>query len=206
MTLSRRTVLGAGLSTGLTPLIPGQAMAGLFSRRSTRLYSDPNEEHTIDTRGLAMIPQEFRKRDVRHDTGYPVGTIVIDTANRFLYYQQEDGRSLRYGVGIGRAGFSWNGEATIRRKARWPDWYPPAAMRQRQPYLPRHVVGGLQNPLGARALYLYQGGRDTLYRIHGTLEPESIGRAMSSGCVRMINEEVVDLYEMVPIGTKVVVI
>ena len=206
MTISRRTIVGAGLGAGLGALVPGQAMAGLFSRRSTRLYSDPNEEHTVNTRGLALIPPEFRKRDIRHDTGYPPGTIVIDTANRFLYYQQEDGRSLRYGVGIGRQGFSWSGEATIRRKARWPDWYPPEAMRQRQPYLPRHVAGGLENPLGARALYLYQGGRDTLYRIHGTLEPESIGKAMSSGCVRMINEAVVDLYEMVPIGTKVVVI
>ncbi len=205
MTISRRMILGGGMAVAAVALLPGQASAGFFSR-TTRLYADPNEEYQIRTRGLAMIPREFRKRDVRHDTGYAPGTIVIDTANRFLYFQQEDGRALRYGVGIGRQGFSWNGTATIRRKARWPDWHPPAAMRRRQPYLPRHVAGGLENPLGARALYLYQGGRDTLYRIHGTIEPESIGRAMSSGCVRMVNEEVVDLYEQVPIGTKVVVI
>ncbi len=202
MTLSRRTILGAGLGLGLGGLLqPTDAFA--FRHR---LYRDPDEEFEIATRNLAMIPPNFRKRRIRHDTGYPVGTIVIDTAERYLYFQLEDGRAFRYGVGIGRAGFSWTGEATIQRKAKWPDWWPPAAMRRREPHLPRQMAGGIDNPLGARALYLYQNGRDTLYRIHGTAESYSIGQAVSSGCVRVINEEVVDLYEIVPIGTRVIVI
>jgi lipoprotein-anchoring transpeptidase ErfK/SrfK len=202
MTLSRRIILGAGLGLGLGGLVkPKEALA-----RVHRLFSDPDEQFDIATRNLALIPNNFRKRRVRYDTGYPVGTIVIDTAERYLYLQQENGRSLRYGVGIGRAGFSWSGEAVIQRKAKWPDWYPPAAMRRREPHLPAHMAGGIRNPLGARALYLYQNGRDTLYRIHGTAESYSIGQAVSSGCVRVINEEIVDLYEIVPIGTRVIVI
>ncbi len=202
MKLSRRTILGAGLGLGLGGLLPPKEALAFRHR----LFRDPEEEFDIATRNLAMIPPDFRKRRVRYDTGYPVGTIVIDTTEFYLYLQQENGRSLRYGVGLGRQGFAWSGEATIQRKAKWPDWYPPAAMRRREPHLPAHMVGGINNPLGARALYLFQNGRDTLYRIHGTAESYSIGQAVSSGCVRVVNEEIVDLYEIVPVGTRVIVI
>lgn len=199
MTVSRRTVLAFGLAA-FAPW--DQALAE--SRR--RYRGDPDEPYPIRTRGRGMVPSKFQRRWVRHDTGHPPGTILIDTGNKYLYLQRDRGRAWRYGIGVGRQGFSWKGAATIRRKAKWPDWWPPEAMRRRQPYLPRHVKGGLDNPLGARALYLFQGGRDTLYRIHGTTEPQSIGQAMSSGCVRMLNEDVVDLFERVPLGTRVIVI
>lgn len=200
MTVSRRLFVGAGLVM-LTPL---NAVAG--TRRRTSRNANEDEKFAIDTPELWRVPSKYRKRLVRHDTGYAPGTLVVDTENKFLYLQMERRRSLRYGIGVGRAGFSWNGSATIARKAKWPGWTPPAAMRRRQPYLPRHMPGGPNNPLGARALYLYQNGRDTLYRIHGTNEPESIGKAMSSGCIRMVNEDAADLYLRVPVGAKVVVI
>lgn len=138
---------------------------------------------------------------------YEPGTVVIDTNDRFLYLMMENGQALRYGVGVGRQGFEWSGEASIGRKAEWPDWVPPAEMREREPWLPERMQGGdPENPLGARALYLFEGNKDTLYRIHGTNQPETIGQAVSSGCIRLQNEDVVDLYQRVPVGAKVVVL
>jgi lipoprotein-anchoring transpeptidase ErfK/SrfK len=134
------------------------------------------------------------------------GTIVIDTRSRYLYLVLESGKAQRYGVGVGREGFGWSGTTKIGRKAEWPTWTPPPEMRKRQPYLPVSMPGGPDNPLGARALYLHQGGRDTLFRIHGSNEPWTIGQAVSSGCFRMRNEDVVELYGRVGIGTKVVVL
>jgi lipoprotein-anchoring transpeptidase ErfK/SrfK len=133
------------------------------------------------------------------------GSIVVSTQERRLYFVMGDGKAMRYGVGVGRPGFEWAGAKTITNKREWPDWTPPPEMLRRRPDLPRHMVGGPDNPLGARALYLYQGGRDTLYRIHGTNEPETIGRAASSGCIRMRNVDVIDLYNRVGVGTKVIV-
>ena len=130
------------------------------------------------------------------------GTIIIDTTARFLYLILEGERAIRYGVGVGRPGFEWSGIHTVTRKAEWPDWYPPEEMRQRVPGLPDHMPGGLANPLGARALYL----SSTLYRIHGSNEPWTIGQAVSSGCIRMRNQDVIDLYDRVPVGTRVIVI
>jgi lipoprotein-anchoring transpeptidase ErfK/SrfK len=141
--------------------------------------------------------------------GYPPGTIVIDTASKYLYLVLNGGKAMRYGIGVGRQGFSWAGTATIRRKAKWPTWTPPAAMVARDEFAAKWaggMPGGPANPLGARALYLYKGNRDTLYRIHGTIVPSSIGKAVSSGCIRMLNADVADLYERVPVGTKVVVL
>jgi lipoprotein-anchoring transpeptidase ErfK/SrfK len=129
------------------------------------------------------------------------GTIIIKTAERRLYYVLNDGRAMRYGIGVGRVGFTWKGVKTVTQKKEWPSWTPPAQMLRRRPDLPRHMVGGVDNPLGARAMYL----GSTLYRIHGSNEPETIGQAVSSGCFRMTNDDVVDLYNRVRVGTKVIV-
>ena len=142
--------------------------------------------------------------------GYAVGTIVVDPRNYFLYYVEEEGRARRYGIGVGRAGLTFRGTARVGRKAKWPSWRPTANMIRRDPRryarFARGVPGGPGNPLGARALYLYRDGRDTMYRIHGTNRPSSIGRSVSAGCIRMLNAHVKDLYERVPVGARVVVI
>jgi lipoprotein-anchoring transpeptidase ErfK/SrfK len=148
----------------------------------------------------AMDPR-FRRQDVAYDGPHRPGTIVIDTPNKFLYLVQPGGRALRYGIGVGRPGFEWAGAKTVTRKAQWPDWRPPAQMLKRRPDLPRFMEGGPDNPLGARALYL----GSSLYRIHGTNEPHTIGQAVSSGCIRMTNDDVTDLYGRVGVGTRVIV-
>jgi lipoprotein-anchoring transpeptidase ErfK/SrfK len=145
----------------------------------------------------------------RYLASYSPGTIVVDTRRRYLFLLMDDGTSRRYGIGIGRAGFGWAGEATIKAKRRWPKWHPPKEMQERDPLAAEWkngMPGGLANPLGARALYLFEGNRDTLYRLHGTNNPESIGKAVSSGCVRLMNQDIIDLYKHVPVGTKVVVL
>lgn len=157
-----------------------------------------NEPQTRDARPLAAaIPRET----VNYGGPEKPGTIIISTEERRLYYVLDGGQALRYGVGVGRPGFEWSGVRRISSKREWPDWTPPSQMIARRPDLPRHMEGGIANPLGARALYI--GG--TLYRIHGSNEPETIGQAVSSGCIRMTNNDVVDLYDRVKVGTKVVV-
>ncbi len=153
----------------------------------------------------SALPVQYRKTEVVDPTGEAPGTIVIDTAEKYLYLVEPDGRAIRYGVGVGKEGFGWSGEAKVGNKQEWPDWVPPPEMLERRPDLPLRMSGGPENPLGARAMYLYRDGKDTLFRIHGTNEPLTIGKAMSSGCIRMINFDVVDLYERVPMGAKVVV-
>jgi lipoprotein-anchoring transpeptidase ErfK/SrfK len=147
-------------------------------------------------------PARFRRTVVEYRTNEAPGTIIIDTPNTYLYLVLGNGRAVRYGIGVGREGFTWSGTQTISRKAEWPDWTPPAEMIARQPYLPRHMAGGPGNPLGARAMYL----GNTIYRIHGTNDPSTIGGRVSSGCIRLTNEDVTDLYSRVNIGTKVVVL
>jgi lipoprotein-anchoring transpeptidase ErfK/SrfK len=142
---------------------------------------------------------------VADPTGMPAGTITVDTKTRHLYLSLGDGKAMQYGVGVGRKGFEWSGSAHIGRMAQWPDWTPPPAMLKRRPDLPKHMVGGINNPLGARAMYLFDGGRDMMFRIHGTNEPQSIGHAVSSGCIRMMNADVEDLYSRVKVGTRVIV-
>jgi lipoprotein-anchoring transpeptidase ErfK/SrfK len=173
------------------------------------------EPFPVPAVNLAQIDPQFLRRTVSYPTGEPPGTIVIDPQNHFLYLVQGGGQAIRYGVGVGRQGFGWSGIANIREKREWPDWYPPKEMVARQPELRRQLTelqsgigmaGGLRNPLGSRALYLWQGNKDTLFRIHGTVEPWTIGRSVSSGCIRMINQDVIDLYQRAPIGTKVVVL
>ena len=145
-------------------------------------------------------------RIMPNPTGQPPGTIVVDTKTRHLYYVQKDGLAIRYGIGVGRQGFAWKGTAYVGRKAEWPRWIPPKDMLKRRPDLPTQMAGGLGNPLGARALYLFKNHKDTLFRIHGTNEPDTIGKAVSSGCIRMMNGDVIDLYRRVGIGTQVVVL
>jgi len=152
--------------------------------------------------GGSMLPERLRRATVAFDTREAPGTIIIDTGNTALYYVLGQGRAIRYGVGVGRDGFTWSGVQTVSRKAEWPDWYPPAEMVARQPYLPRFVAGGPGNPLGARAMYL----GSSQYRIHGTNDPSTIGKFVSSGCIRMTNEDVTDLFSRVNVGTKVVVL
>jgi lipoprotein-anchoring transpeptidase ErfK/SrfK len=165
-------------------------------------YADPlsqGSEATEDLRPQAApVPRELVPFDPRHAPG----TIVISTEERRLYYVTQRGEAIQYAVGVGRPGFEWSGTRTVTMKREWPDWRPPAQMLKRRPDLPRHIAGGVDNPLGARALYL--GG--SLYRIHGSNEPETIGQAVSSGCIRMTNEDVIDLYSRVRLGTKVVVL
>jgi lipoprotein-anchoring transpeptidase ErfK/SrfK len=150
----------------------------------------------------SVLPERLRRTEVALDTREAPGTVIIDTGNTALYYVLGQGRAIRYGVGVGREGFTWSGVQTISHKAEWPDWHPPAAMIARQPYLPRFMAGGPGNPLGARAMYL--GSSD--YRIHGTNDPTTIGKFVSSGCIRLTNEDVADLFNRVDVGTRVVVL
>jgi len=147
-------------------------------------------------------PARFRRQTVSYATREAAGTIIIDTPNTYLYYVLGNGQAIRYGIGVGRDGFTWSGTQSVTKKAEWPDWTPPPEMIQRQPYLPRHMAGGPGNPLGARAMYL--GG--TVYRIHGTNAPDTIGKHVSSGCIRLTNDDVSDLYSRVNVGTKVIVL
>jgi lipoprotein-anchoring transpeptidase ErfK/SrfK len=159
---------------------------------------DPGVDHTARD---ADLPPELRRTSVFYRSDYPPGTIIVNTADRFLYLIVNNQLALRYGIGVGRDGFQWGGVHTITRKSEWPDWTPPPEMIVRQPYLPRFMAGGPGNPLGARALYI----GTTVYRIHGTNAPETIGQAVSSGCFRLVNDDIIDLYSRVPVGTKVVV-
>jgi lipoprotein-anchoring transpeptidase ErfK/SrfK len=146
------------------------------------------------------------RREVADPTGEPAGTLTINTRLRKLFLSLGDGHAIQYGIGVGRQGFAWKGTAEIGRKAFWPGWTPPPEMLERSPDLPAHMDGSMANPLGARALYLFQDNKDTLFRIHGTNEPKSIGKAVSSGCIRMLNSDVMDLYQRVAKGTRVVVL
>lgn len=185
----------------------GVLVAGCF-----RGVPDPSFS-VRDAQYMALVPMvqldpQFERYEVDYQTTEKPGTIVVYTADRLLYFVKPGGKAIRYGVGVGDETFGWKGTADIARKAEWPSWTPPAEMLLRWPHL-RHRAGGMaggpENPLGARALYLYQDGRDTLYRIHGTNEPESIGRASSSGCIRMRNIDAIDLFNRVTLGAKVVV-
>jgi lipoprotein-anchoring transpeptidase ErfK/SrfK len=150
----------------------------------------------------AQLPPQFRRQVVAYQTNEPAGTIIIDTPNTYLYFVLGHGQAMRYGVGVGRDGFTWTGTEKISKMTQWPDWFPPKEMIERQPYLPRFMAGGPSNPLGARALYLGK----TLYRIHGTNQPSTIGSFVSSGCIRLVNEDIEDLFTRVQVGTRVVVL
>jgi len=190
MIRSTRLALLAGL--GLLALgSAARAEIDPLTRQPLVQYVDPAKAQAT------AIPREI----VSYSTKHSPGTIVIDSAERRLYYVMPDGKAMRYGVGVGRPGFDWAGTQTVSRKQEWPTWTPPSQMLKRRPDLPRFMPGGPDNPMGARALYL----GSTLYRIHGSNEPETIGQAVSSGCIRMLNEDVIDLYDRAKVGTRVVV-
>jgi lipoprotein-anchoring transpeptidase ErfK/SrfK len=197
------TIVGVILAVNL-----GLSLGAAFAQQNNFAYSRDDDqaigrlsEEATDN-SAELISPELRRHVVRYEGREAPGTIVIDTPNTYLYYVLGNGQAIRYGIGVGREGFTWSGVRAIDRKTEWPDWIPPAEMIDRQPDLPRWMAGGPGNPLGARAMYL--GG--TLYRIHGTSEPATIGQRVSSGCIRMLNEDVIDLFGRVPIGTKVVVL
>jgi len=189
---------GAALADPLALAEPTPRQGLTFNEVLRDRGASPNK----DTRGFANIAVDQHRALVSYSTGEAPGTIIIDTPHTYLYYIVGGGKALRYGIGVGREGFTWSGVQAITRKAEWPDWSPPAEMLNRQPYLPRVMAGGPGNPLGARALYL----GETAYRIHGTNQPNTIGRHVSSGCIRMLNEDVIDLYARVDVGTKVIVL
>jgi lipoprotein-anchoring transpeptidase ErfK/SrfK len=182
----------------------GYAPALQSSFPSDNMMTAPAGSALSDERGGStyVLAERLRRAVVPLATNEPAGTVIIDTGNTALYYVLGQGRAMRYGVGVGREGFTWSGVQTISRKAEWPDWHPPAQMIARQPYLPRFMAGGPGNPLGARAMYL--GSSE--YRIHGTNDPSTIGRFVSSGCIRLTNEDVADLFSRVDVGTRVVVL
>jgi lipoprotein-anchoring transpeptidase ErfK/SrfK len=190
-------------STRFAPIWPVLAcVAFLFSGVSAHAQSnDPGDQPGVEADESYELEPQFQKQMVYYRTSEAPGTIIVQTNERYLYVVQPGGRALRYGIGVGRDGFQWQGLLSITKKAEWPDWTPPPEMITRQPYLPRFMAGGPGNPLGARAMYL--GG--TVYRIHGTNQPQTIGTAISSGCFRLVNADVIDLYDRVPVGTKVVV-
>jgi lipoprotein-anchoring transpeptidase ErfK/SrfK len=178
------------------------AIGLLFSASQGYAQSqDPGDQPGLVADDSYQLDPEWQKQMVLYRTTEPPGTIIVSTSERHLYLIQPGGRALRYGIGVGRDGFQWQGLVTITNKKEWPDWTPPPEMIARQPYLPRFMAGGPGNPLGARAMYL----GTTVYRIHGTNRPDTIGTKVSSGCFRLVNRDVADLYERVPIGTKVVI-
>lgn len=215
-TFSRRRFLAGAASLSTLALAgcmstrePEAPPAPQFDPFYVNMYGPmPYEEFPIPAVDLRYIEPAYYRRVVPDPTGERPGTIYVDTASHYLYLVREDGQAIRYGVGLGREGFGWSGRGVINHKRKWPTWTPPAAMIEREPHLEEFRHGqppGLDNPLGARALYIFQNGRDTLYRIHGTPEPWTIGRNVSSGCVRLVNQDIIDLYDRVSSGAPVVV-
>ncbi len=207
----RRFIVGALACAGA-----GSAVAAPLPEDVRAMYGAVRgEPFPVPAVNLSRIGPSFLRAQVPYPTREPAGTLIIDPKRHYLYFVMGDGTAMRYGVGVGRQGFAWNGVATINSKQAWPDWYPPKEMLERQPELMARMqelrsgigmAGGPRNPLGARAMYLWQNNKDTLFRIHGTTEPWTIGTNASSGCIRMINQDAIDLYNRVPVGAKVVVL
>ena len=193
----KRGLMNVAVTLGL---VLAASIGAPESAEAVRFF-DSNSKKWVayNTRRSAKSP--VKRKTVKYDGPYKPNTIIVNTSERRLYHVLENGKALKYGIGVGREGFQWAGNHRISRKAEWPGWTPPPAMRKRQPDLPQHVEGGLNNPLGARALYIGA----TIYRIHGSNEPWTIGQAVSSGCIRMTNDDVTHLYEQVKVGTRVVV-
>lgn len=203
-------VVVAALSACASIDNPPQPPAPKPVLEDARYAAVTDEPFAVPAVNLRQFDPEFRRQVVDDPTGEQPGTVVVDPENRFLYLVMADGKAMRYGVGVGRAGMAWSGTANVAYKREWPTWTPTQNMIKRDPDTYQKWAGGMDggptNPLGARALYLFEDGKDTLYRIHGTNEPWSIGQAMSSGCIRMMNQDVMDLYRRVPDGAKVIVL
>lgn len=234
-TVSRRTLLSAAATTAATAALAGCNTSSPATPPIAKPVIPPPPEtlgsamtmyaavedggHKVPGVPVEKIDKRFLRQIVADPTGEAPGTVVIDTGSHFLYVVQRFGRAMRYGVGLGRAGFEWSGTGVIEWKQHWPRWHPPAEMIQRQPNLEKYrtdydpktkewkggMAPGISNPLGARALYIYQNGKDTLYRVHGSPEWWTIGKSVSSGCVRMINQDVMDLYDRVPEKSPIIV-
>jgi lipoprotein-anchoring transpeptidase ErfK/SrfK len=219
--LNAALLLGACSSTGgeggapalaLAAQIPAVVPEGVDPEYARIYGSVEGEKFPVPAVDLAKVNAAFLRKEVPYSTSEPPGTIVVEPAAHYLYFVETGGMATRYGVGVGKQGFEWNGDAEIHSKQEWPDWYPPPEMIARRPDIKEQltdlqsgqgVPGGPRNPIGARGMYLWQGNKDTLFRIHGTVEPNTIGQSVSSGCIRMINQDVIHLYARVPVGTKV---
>jgi len=194
------------LATGLCALLAGCTTSSLTGKATYPAIRDG--AYTIPAIPQHKIPDKYRRQMVSYPSSQEAGTIIVDTKAKYLYSILGQGKAVRYGIGVGRDGFRWSGTAQIGQKREWPVWTPPPAMIRRQPHLVKYAggqLGGLSNPLGARALYLYKGGRDTIYRLHGTPEWWTIGTNVSSGCIRLMNHDIVDLYDRTKVGAKVIV-
>jgi len=195
------------LVVGLTPLLLGGCMQATLAPSSNASFTPRDRQLLAHTPyAQASVPENFRRHIVDYSRKEMPGTILVDTEERYLYYVLPEGKAIRYGVAVGEEAMAFSGVARVGRVAEWPDWIPSAEIQARLGPYPARVTGGPANPLGARAIYLYQGNKDTLYRIHGTNQPEYIGQAISSGCIRMTNEDVIDLYDRVKPGAIVVVL
>ena len=207
--LGATSLAGLGLAGCATLPDPSAAEPPIGAEALSMYAAMPNEVFPIPAARIDLLDPKYYRQMVPYTTSEQPGTIVVDTPNRFLYLVGAGGQAMRYGVGIGREGFAWQGRAVIAYKKQWPTWTPPSEMIDRQPELEQYRHGmapGLDNPLGPRALYIFQDGKDTLYRLHGNMDARSIGKAVSSGCVRLLFQDVIDLYQRVPDGTPIVVI
>jgi lipoprotein-anchoring transpeptidase ErfK/SrfK len=199
-------VLAAGLA--LATAVSGCSTFGSYKVFSSDYGSRTDAGYRLPSIPIYKVPKKYHRQIVAYDGGEKAGTIIVDTADKYLYFVLPDGEAVRYGIGVGREGFEWKGTARVAAKREWPVWTPPAEMIRRQPELAKYRGGmepGITNALGARALYLYNKGGDTGYRLHGTPEWASIGKAMSSGCIRLMNQDIIDLYNRAEVGAKVIV-
>ena len=204
MSIDRRHFMAGGAAVATSAFgMPAASAKTNYSEAD--YYAGTLSDNGFDFRrtNMKIIEPRWHRQLVKFEHKEPPGVVIVDTQNHFLYLTFENDTALRYGIGVGKEGFQWFGRAQVMRKALWPGWTPPPEMLLRRPELPRHMVGGPDNPLGPRAMYLYRDGRDLDYRIHATLEPWSIGEDVSSGCIRLLPEEVIDLFQRVPVGTYV---
>lgn len=204
----RTVITAAGLSVGLA-LAGCMSGDGALKMFSSTYGGTRDAGYQLPTIPIYKVPRKYHRQVVRYDTAEEAGTIVVDTSEKFLYFVMPEGKAMRYGIGVGREGFEWKGTARVAMKRQWPVWTPPSEMIEREPELAKYRGGmdpGITNPLGARALYLFNKGGDTGYRLHGTPEWASIGQAMSSGCIRLINQDIIDLHDRAEVGAKVIVL